>query len=151
MLPGSMLEMRDPTAQEVAEQADAAIAMECPAGSVAMWDGRVCEHPHAAPLLRVGRKQCRKVGLRGAGHGSFARKTEGERVVLHATYCRLLMRPQEAYSDEVAESLVAKWGTGMSTLLGREDYLQKVDFGMAMSDAAAGFEAFSRTMANARS
>ena len=43
MLPGSMLEMRDPTAQEVAEQGDAAIAMECPAGSVAMWDGRVCE------------------------------------------------------------------------------------------------------------
>ena len=151
MLPGSMLEMRDPTAQEVAEQADAAIAMECPAGSVAMWDGRVCEYPHAAAPLRVGRKQCRKVGLRGAGHGSFARKTEGERVVLHATYCRLLMRPQEAYSDEVAESLVAKWGTGMSTLLGREDYLQKVDFGMGMSDAAAGLEAFSRTMANARS
>ena len=67
--------------------------------------------------------------------------------MLHATYCRLLMRPQEAYSDEVADSLVAKWGTGMSTLLGREDYLQKVDFGMA----SGGLEAFSRTMANARS
>ena len=23
--------------------------------------------------------------------------------MLHATYCRLLMRPQEAYSDEVAD------------------------------------------------
>ena len=67
-------------------------------------------------------------------------------MVLHATYCRLLMRPQEAYSEEVADALVAKWGTRMSTLLGREDYLQKVNF-----DMAAGLEAFSRTMANVRS
>ena len=54
MLPGSMLEMRDPTAQEVqvAEQGDAAIAMECPAGSVAMWDGRVCEYPSLMLRLR---------------------------------------------------------------------------------------------------
>ena len=27
-------------------------------------------------------------------------------------------------ADEVADALVAKWGTGMSTLLGREDYLR---------------------------
>ena len=61
MLPGSMLEMRDPTAQEVqvAEQGNAAIAMECPAGSVAMWDGRVCEYRHAAaPLLCVAAGHC---------------------------------------------------------------------------------------------
>ena len=54
VLPGSMLEMRDPTAQEVqvAEQGGAAIAMECPAGSVAMWDGRVCEYPSLMLRLR---------------------------------------------------------------------------------------------------
>ena len=119
-----MLEMRHPTAEESTqpESTEAAIAMECPAGSVVMWDGRVW-------------------------HGSFARETEGERVVLHATYYRLLMRPHEAYTEEVADTLCTQWGAQMSSLLGREDYIQKVDI---MTDPRF-MEKFATTMRNVRS
>ena len=66
--------------------------------------------------------------------------------VLHATYNRLLMRPQEAYEDAVADALCLKWGVGVSSLLGREDFLQEVDF-----DLSAGFEKMMRTIDNVRS
>ena len=118
VLPGSMAEMRHPTAAESAEQEEGVVAIECPAGSLVLWDGRVW-------------------------HGSFPRQAEGKRVALHVTYNRLLMRPIEAYSDEQADALCAKWGKAMSTLLGREDYLQKASL--------PSLETFSQTMLNVRS
>ena len=63
--------------------------------------------------------------------------------MLHATYCRLLMRPLEAYTEEDAEKLCGKWRTPMAVLLGREDSMQKV--------AMANIETFPQTMLNARS
>lgn len=53
------------------------------------------------------------------------------------------MRPLEAYSEEDAEALCSKFGTPMSTLLGREDCMQKV--------AMAKIETFPQTMLNVRS
>ena len=60
VVPGTSRHLRHPSEDEVAENYGA-IAMECPAGSVVFWDGRIW-------------------------HGNFARNSDGQRVVLHATY-----------------------------------------------------------------
>ena len=78
--------------------------------------------------------------------GARQLRAGGERALLHATHCRLLARPREAYADAVADALCERWGAPMSTLLGREDCLRKVGF-----DFAAGFGAFAHTMRSARS
>lgn len=119
VLPGSMGLLRPPTPEETADDA-ACIAMECPAGSVVLWDGRVW-------------------------HGNFARSIEGQRVVLHATYQRLLMRPSEDYSD-VADDLIEAYGAPMSQLLGREDFLYKKHF-----NYETDYVRFVTAMNNARS
>lgn len=51
VLPGSMLEMRNSTAEEATDGTANSIPMECSAGSVVMWDGRVCTYRF---LLRAG-------------------------------------------------------------------------------------------------
>jgi hypothetical protein len=119
VVPGTNRHLRHPTEQEEQDSA-AAIATECPAGSVVVWDGRVW-------------------------HGNYARNIDGQRVVLHATYYRLLMRPANDYSD-VADELIATYGKPMSTLLGREDYMYKKGTEY-MNDP----EIFTSTMNNARS
>ena len=94
--------------------------MECPAGSVALWDGRVW-------------------------HGNWPRQTDGQRVVLHASYYRVLLRQGDNYSD-VADELIARYGTPMSQLLGEEDYFYKKDF-----DYVQDYGKFVRTLNNAKS
>jgi ectoine hydroxylase-related dioxygenase (phytanoyl-CoA dioxygenase family) len=96
VVPGSANLRRHPTDEEIAEEAGA-IAIECKPGSVALWDGRVW-------------------------HSNYPRTVDGERVVCHITYTRLMMRPIEDYSVE-ADSLIATHGDVMAQLLGREDFL----------------------------
>ena len=118
VLPGSNQFRRHPSAEEGANAGG--VPMAGSAGSLALWDGRVW-------------------------HGNFPRTIDGQRVVLHATYYRLLMRPGEDYSD-VADGLIDTYGQPMSQLLGREDFLYKKHF-----DYAKGYDVFVRTVNNAKS
>jgi len=119
IVPGSNKQLRHPTEDEIAASRGA-IPMVCPVGSIVFWDGRVW-------------------------HGNYARTLEEERVVLHATYYRLLMRPADDYSD-IAEELVEKYGSRMSQLLGLDDYMYKKSF-----DYGKHYDRFERTLLNARS
>ena len=96
MIPGSANLRRHPDEGETAASAGA-IPIECPPGSVAMWDGNLW-------------------------HSNYPRTLEGERVVCHITYTRLMMRPVEDYSAHEDE-LIGAHGSLMSQLLGREDLL----------------------------
>ena len=120
VVPGTRSLLRHPTDEESAAAVERAIAMECPAGSVALWDGRVW-------------------------HGNWPRNIDGQRVVLHASYYRVLLRQGDNYSD-VADELIARYGTPMSQLLGEEDYFYKKDF-----DYVNDYAKFVRTLNNARS
>ena len=120
VVPGTRALLRHPTDEESAAAVDRAIAMECPAGSVALWDGRVW-------------------------HGNWPRDTDGQRVVLHASYYRVLLRQGDNYSD-VADELIERYGTPMSQLLGEEDYFYKKDF-----DYVKDYGKFVRTLNNAKS
>lgn len=107
IVPGSANLRRHPDADEVKAIAEEsaegsnrpgrAIAIECPPGSVAMWDGNVW-------------------------HSNWPRTAEGERVVCHITYTRLMMRPVEDYSTH-ADALIEQHGDRMAQMLGREDFL----------------------------
>ena len=118
VIPGTKRFRRHPNDAESADLSNA-IAIECPAGSVALWDGSVW-------------------------HGNWPRSIPGQRVVLHATYYRLLMRPGENYSD-AADRLVEAWGPSMSQLLGRDDFLYKKNF-----DYVKDYAIFIRTVNNAK-
>ena len=96
VIPGSANLRRHPNAEETAASAGA-IAIECPAGSIAMWDGNVW-------------------------HGNWPRELPGERVVCHITYSRLMMRPVEDYRDH-EERLIEQFGARMAGLLGHDDGL----------------------------
>lgn len=96
LIPGSHTLRRHPRTEEIAK-GEGAIAVECPPGSVAMWDGNIW-------------------------HGNWARETDGERVVCHITYTRLMMRPVEDYTVH-ADELIEEHGGRMAQLLGREDFL----------------------------
>ena len=96
VIPGSQTLRRHPNKQET-EALAGAIAIECPAGSVAMWDGNIW-------------------------HGNWARKAAGERVVSHITYTRLMCRQVEDYSAD-ADRLIEMYGQPMAQLMGREDSL----------------------------
>ncbi|HET6793319.1 MAG TPA: phytanoyl-CoA dioxygenase family protein [Acidimicrobiales bacterium] len=98
MIPGTHRLRRHPDHDEIAA-ADGAIAIECPAGSVAVWDGSVW-------------------------HGAWPRTTEGQRVVCHITYCRLAARQVEDYGPW-ADELIGRHGEAMAQLLGRTDSLFK--------------------------
>lgn len=99
VVPGSHRHRRMPSMEERAAK-DGAIAIECPAGSVAVWDGSLW-------------------------HGNWPRTLPGERVVLHVAYTRLMMRPMESYPPAVEEALIAAHGEDMAQLLGRHDFLGK--------------------------
>ena len=74
-----------------------AIAVECPAGSVVLWDGNVW-------------------------HSNYPRVIDGQRVVCHITYSRLMMRPVENYALAKIE-LTELYGKRMAQLLGDDDFL----------------------------
>lgn len=96
VVPGTGRLRRHPDRAEV-EAEDGAIAVECPAGSVVMWDGNVW-------------------------HSNWPRTIDGERVVCHITYSRLMMRQVEDYRDH-EDDLIEAHGPAMATLLGRDDGL----------------------------
>ena len=120
VVPGTRALLRHPTDEESAAAVERAVAMECPAGSVALWDGRVW-------------------------HGNWPRNIDGQRVVLHASYYRVLLRQGDNYSD-IADELIEQYGTPMSQLLGEEDYFYKKDF-----DYVGDYAKFVRTLNNAKS
>jgi Phytanoyl-CoA dioxygenase (PhyH) len=72
IIPGTHRNRRNPTPEE-GQALDGAIAVECPAGSVVLWDGAVW-------------------------HGNYPRTEPGQRVVLHVTYTRLAYRPVHDFS-----------------------------------------------------
>ena len=117
VVPGSHRHRRMPTMAEVAER-DGAIAIECPAGSVAVWDGAVW-------------------------HGNWPRTIPGQRVVLHVSYTRLMMRPMESYPPEIEEQLIVEHGDHMAQLLGRHDFLAK-------PKGKSDFQGFYNAVANSR-
>ena len=92
VVPGSHTLRRQPTAEE-AEAKEGAIAVECPAGSLVVWGGSVW-------------------------HGNWPRTIEGERVVLHASYCRGALRTIDIY-DHLGDDFIEEWGPAMKTLLRR--------------------------------
>ena len=97
VIPGSNKLHRHPDAKEVEEKPEA-IAIEAPAGSVAMWDGNIW-------------------------HANWPRTTDGQRVVCHITYTRLMMRTVEDYRAHV-DDLIAEHGDLMAQLLGQQDFLE---------------------------
>jgi hypothetical protein len=115
VIPGSNVLHRHPDPDEVAAKAGA-IAIECPPCSVAMWDGNIW-------------------------HANWPRETEGERVVAHITYTRLMMRQIEDYGS-IADDLVEQHGERMAQLLGREDSLD--------SPTGFRFDKIAKTFNNAK-
>ena len=111
VIPGTKELRRHPTKEE-ADAKEGAIAIECPPGSVAMWDGNTW-------------------------HASWPRTSEGERVVSHITYTRMMCRPIEDYSA-IADELIDTHGDKMAQLLGRQDSLFKPD-GFAYEHMQATF------------
>ena len=97
VIPGSNKLKRHPDADEVKEKPDA-IAIECAPGSVVLWDGNVW-------------------------HANWPRTTDGQRVVCHITYTRLMMRTVEDYRAHT-DDLVAEHGDKMAQLLGQQDFLE---------------------------
>ncbi len=96
IIPGTNRLKRHPDADEI-QALEGAVPIECPAGSVALWDGNLW-------------------------HSNYPRALEGERVVCHITYTRLMMRQVEDYGAQ-AEELIAAHGAPMAQLLGRDDML----------------------------
>ena len=93
VIPGTQTRLRQPTAEENATK-EGAIAVECPAGSVVVWGGSVW-------------------------HGNWPRTLDGERVVLHASYCHRALRTIDVY-DHLGDDFIAEWGPAMKTLLRRD-------------------------------
>ena len=115
VIPGRNALHRHPDPDEVAAK-EGAIAIECPPRSVAMWDGNLW-------------------------HANWPRETEGERVVAHITYTRLMMRQIEDYGA-IADDLVERHGERMAQLLGREDSLD--------SPTGFRFDKIAKTFNNAK-
>jgi ectoine hydroxylase-related dioxygenase (phytanoyl-CoA dioxygenase family) len=96
VIPRSHLYRRHPSPTEI-EASEGAIAIECPKGSLPVWDGSVW-------------------------HGNYPRRLDSERVVVHITFGRLALRTVENY-----DHLDEKWLEGkpheLSVMLGREDFL----------------------------
>jgi len=96
IIPGTNKLHRHPDGDEV-RALKGAVAIECPAGSVAMWDGNLW-------------------------HSNYPRAIDDERVVCHITYTRLMMRQVEDYGDH-ADALIEAHGEPMAQMLGRSDML----------------------------
>ena len=98
IIPGSHTARRHPDGDEI-RALKGAQPIECPAGSVALWDGNIW-------------------------HSNYPRQLEGERVVCHITYTRLMMRQVENY-EPWADELIEQHGEEMAQLLGQRDLLFK--------------------------
>ncbi len=96
IIPGSNSLHRHPDAAET-KALEGACAIECKPGSVALWDGNLW-------------------------HSNYPRSIDGERVVCHITYSRLMMRTVEDYRA-AATDLIAAHGEKMAQLLGEHDML----------------------------
>ena len=96
VVPGSHVHRRHPNSEEIASE-PGAIPIECPANSLACWDGSVW-------------------------HGNYPREIDGDRVVLHITFGRLCLRTVENY-DHLDEDWLAGKPAPLRVMLGREDFL----------------------------
>jgi hypothetical protein len=96
IIPGTNRFRRHPDADEIKDLSNA-VSIECPAGAIALWDGNLW-------------------------HSNYPRTLDGERVVCHITYTRLMMRQVEDYSAH-ADSLIETYGEPMARMLGQEDML----------------------------
>lgn len=96
IIPGTQALRRHPDAEEI-QALEAAVPIECPPGSVALWDGNLW-------------------------HSNYPRTQRGERVVCHITFTRLMMRQVEDYSAHT-DTLIENWGEPMARMLGQEDML----------------------------
>ena len=114
VVPSSNHHKRHPRADEVTAEPGAE-STECPAGSIVVWSG-------------------------STWHCSGPRTMPGERVVFHATFCRLALRPIESY-DHLDEDWLKEQPYAMRVLLGREDFLQ------SEGALAHGAETYARTVA----
>jgi hypothetical protein len=116
VIPGTHKLKRHPTPDETKES-KGAIAIECPAGSIAVWDGSVW-------------------------HGNCARELPGDRVVVHMTYSRLALRPIEDYSH-LGQDFLDRNPPEMATLLGRTDFFGST----TPTNGGANMELFMKTSA----
>jgi ectoine hydroxylase-related dioxygenase (phytanoyl-CoA dioxygenase family) len=92
VIPGSHRRRRHPTPEEEANE-EGAIPIVAPKYSVGMWDPRLW-------------------------HANYGRTIPGERVVMHATYCRHMYRQLEDFSY-LGQDFVDQHGPVMESLLGR--------------------------------
>ena len=118
VMPGTNALLRHPNEEEIKTPHNM-VTMDCPPGSVAIWDGRVW-------------------------HANAPKTTDGQRVVLHTSYQRMVIRPNEDFSD-VAEEMIEKYGEPMAQLMGNMDSIAKKDF-----DYVKDFGTFIKTANNAR-
>lgn len=93
IIPGTHKQKRHPP-RDVRESLEGARAIVAPKGSICLWDGSVW-------------------------HGNYARKTPGERVVLHTTYTRLGMQPIDDYSH-LGDTWLEQNASEFRGLLGRD-------------------------------
>jgi ectoine hydroxylase-related dioxygenase (phytanoyl-CoA dioxygenase family) len=91
VIPGSHRERRHPGE---AEREQEAVAVECPRGSILVWDG-------------------------ATWHGSYSRTAPGERVALHVMFNRMAVRPFEAYG--LPRELIERNPPELASLLGLDD------------------------------
>ena len=118
VMPGTNALLRHPTEEETKTPQNM-MTMDCPAGSVAIWDGRVW-------------------------HANAPKTTDGQRVVLHTSYQRMVVRPNEDFSH-IADEMIEEYGEPMAQLMGKLDSIAKKDF-----DYVEDFGTFIRTTNNAK-
>jgi Phytanoyl-CoA dioxygenase (PhyH) len=92
VIPGSHLRRRHPRPEEE-EAEEGAIPLIAPNYSVGVWDPRLW-------------------------HSNYGRTLPGDRVVMHATYCRHMYRQLEDFSY-LGQEFAEEWGPVMESLLGR--------------------------------
>jgi ectoine hydroxylase-related dioxygenase (phytanoyl-CoA dioxygenase family) len=91
VIPGSHRQRRHPEDGELEHEA---VAIECPRGSILVWDG-------------------------ATWHGSYTRSAPGERVALHVMFNRMALRPFEAYG--VPREMIERNPPELASLLGLND------------------------------
>jgi hypothetical protein len=91
VIPGSHRLRRHPDDGALEQEA---VAIECPRGSIVVWDGAVW-------------------------HGSYSRSAPGERVALHVMFNRMALRPFEAY--DLPREVIDRNPPQFASLLGLND------------------------------
>ena len=91
VIPGSHRLRRHPQDGELEHEA---VAVECPRGSILVWDG-------------------------ATWHGSYSRTAPGERVALHVMFNRMALRPFEAY--DLPREVLDRNPPELRSLLGHDD------------------------------